>query len=343
LADAMSQSQIDELLKNLSSGEESIEQIESETNTKKVKSYNFKMPKKFTKEQLSLVGTIFEGYARVLSSYLTSLLRIYCKVEMAQIEENRYFEFNNALPDYTMISVVSLGIDDDTLEDGGTLIQINNAITMAMIDRLEGGAGETTILDRDFTEIEVGLMSRVLERMAQLLKEPFANYIDINPNVTNIETNSRAMQVLGPDDIIILVTFDIIINNTENTVSVAIPGLVLEALMAKFSDKYARGVKKLDPKKENERQISLLQNIKDTELKVRAVFRDTELDLYDILTLTPGDIIPLQLPISSNIEVKIGGNIWFDGKLGLLGNNKAVKIDNVYNEEFLRNLMGVVS
>jgi flagellar motor switch protein FliM len=339
----MSQSQIDELLKNISSGEESIEKIESETSTKKIKNYNFKMPKKFTKEQLSLVGTILEGYARVLSSYLTSLLRIYCKVEMAQIEENRYFEFNNALPDYTMISVLNLGIDDDEIEDSGILLQINNAITMAMIDRLEGGAGETTIIDRDFSEIEVGLMSRVLERMASLLKEPFANYIEINPQITNIETNSRASQVLGPDDIVILVTFDIVINSTENTLTVVIPGIALEAMMAKFSDKYARGVKKLDPKKESERQVSLLQNIKDTELKIRAVFRDTELDLYDILTLSPGDIIPLSIPIDSNIEVKIGGNIWFDGKLGLLGNNKAVKIDNVYNDEFLRSLMGVYS
>jgi flagellar motor switch protein FliM len=337
----MSQSQIDELLKNISSGGDSIEKIEEETLSKKVKTYNFKMPKKFTKEQLSLVGTIFEGYARTLSSYFTSLLRIYCKVEMAQIEENRYFEFNNALPDYTMIAVMGLGIDDDGIEDGGTLIQINNAITMAMIDRLEGGAGETTILDRDFTEIEQALMTRVLERMCQLLKEPFANYIDINPSVTNIETNSRAMQVLGPDDIVILATFDVVINNTENTVSVVIPGLALEAMMAKFSDKYARGVKKLDPKKEMERQDSLLQNIKDTELKVRAVFRSTKLELFDILTLRPGDIIPLQIPIDSNIEVKIGGNIWYDGKLGLLGNSKAVKIDNVYNDEFLKNLMGI--
>jgi flagellar motor switch protein FliM len=262
---------------------------------------------------------------------------------MAQIEENRFFEFNNALPDYTMISVVNLGVNDDDIEDGGTLMQINNAITMAMIDRLEGGAGEPSILDRDFTEIEVGLMSHVMERMSQLLKEPFANYIDINPAVTNIETNSRAMQVLGPDDIVILVTFDVVINSTENTISVVVPGLVLEALMGKFADKYARGVKKLDPKKELERQDSLLQNIKDTELRVRAVFRDTKLELYDILTLTPGDVVPLQIPIDSNIEVKIGGNVWFDGKLGLLGNNKAVKIDNIYNEEFVKNLMGIYS
>jgi flagellar motor switch protein FliM len=260
---------------------------------------------------------------------------------MAQIEENRYFEFNNALPDYTMIAVMNLGIDDDDIDDSGTLVQINNAITMAMIDRLEGGAGETTILDRDFSEIEQGLMTRVLERMTDLLKEPFANYIDLNPNITNIETNSRAMQVLGPDDIVILVTFDVVINSTENTVSVVIPGLVLEGMMQRFSDKYARGVKKLDPKKETERQDSLLQNIKETELNVHAVFRDTKLELFDILTLSPGDIIPLQLPIESNIEVKIGGNTWFDGKLGLLGNSKAVKIDNIYNDEFVRNLLGV--
>ena len=72
--------------------------------------------------------------------------------------------------------------------------------------------------------------------------------------------------------------------------------------------------------------------IKDSDLKIDAVLCETTLDLYDVLTLQEGDVIPLNVPIDSNITVKIGNNLWFDGKLGIKNNKKAVKIDNIYKE-----------
>ena len=89
-----------------------------ETNNDKtlqVKDYDFRAPKKFTKERIKILDSIFDNYARLLSSYLTGLLRLYCKVSLASIEEQRYFEFNNALPDYVMMGTVDLGIHDDDI------------------------------------------------------------------------------------------------------------------------------------------------------------------------------------------------------------------------------------
>lgn len=72
--------------------------------------------------------------------------------------------------------------------------------------------------------------------------------------------------------------------------------------------------------------------IKDSEVNIKAVLCDTQVDLYDLLTLQPDDVIPLNVPINHNIEVKIGGSVWYDGKLGVSGNKKAIKIDNIYKE-----------
>ena len=92
MADVLSQQQIDELLNSFSTqGAKAFDEIEEENNDKKIKNYDFKMPKKFTKEKLKVIDSIFENYSRVLSSYLTGLMRIYCKVEVLQIEEQRYY------------------------------------------------------------------------------------------------------------------------------------------------------------------------------------------------------------------------------------------------------------
>ena len=102
MSDVLSQNQIDELLKNLNNADsQTLEDMSDSLSEKKVKDYDFKAPKKFTKEQLKTIGTIYESYARLFSSYLTSITRFYCKVEVLQIEEQRFYEFNNALPDCT--------------------------------------------------------------------------------------------------------------------------------------------------------------------------------------------------------------------------------------------------
>ncbi len=333
MADVLSQKQIDELLNSFNTqGSDAFKEIEEQSNDKKIKNYDFKTPKKFTKEQLKVIDSIFENYSRVLSSYLTGLMRLYCRVEVVQIEEQRYYEFNNALPDYVMMALVNMGIHDEDIMETSCILQISNPITLTMIDRLLGGNGVFSEVNRDFTEIEITLMSGVMEKMAQSLKGPWGQYIDLDPVMTATETNSRVMQSIPPDEVIILVTLEIEIKDVKNTMTLAIPAMNLESIMSKFGDRWARTTKRQDPRKDNERRESIMGALKDSNVEVRAVLCDTNVELYDILTLQVDDIIPLSTPITQNIQLKIGGHLWYDGKLGVMNNHKAVRIDNIYKE-----------
>lgn len=171
MADVLSQSQIDDLLNSINTGgEKAIEEIETQTQEKKTKVYDFRMPKKFTKERLRILDRIFEIYSRLLSSYFTGLLRLYCKVNVLQIEEQRYYEFNNALPEYVLMAIVDLGIEDEEVSDTNMIMQMSNPITFSMLDRLLGGNGNYIDLSRDFTEIETGLMTNILRKMCSMQK-----------------------------------------------------------------------------------------------------------------------------------------------------------------------------
>ena len=333
LADVLSQKQIDELLNSFNTqGSKAFEEIEEQGSEKKVKSYDFKTPKKFTKEQLKVIDSIFENYSRVLSSYLTGLMRLYCRVEVMQIEEQRYYEFNNALPDYVMMSLVNMGVHDEDVMETNCIMQISNPITFTIIDRLMGGLGTYSEVNRDFTEIEMTLMQGIMEKMAQSLKSAWIQYIDLDPVMTAIETNSRVMQSIPPDEVIILVSLEIEIKDDKNIMSFCIPAMNLESIMNKFGDRWARPTQRQDPKKDMERRRNIMGALSDSNIDVKAILCDTQVDLYDILTLQVDDIIPLNVPITRIVELKIGDSVWYDGKLGVLGNKKAVKIDNIYKE-----------
>jgi len=330
MADVLSQNQIDELLNSFSTGgEKAIEEIAEQSMEKKLKVYDFRMPKKFTKERLRVLDRIFENYSRLLSSYFTGLLRLYCKVSVIQIEEQRYYEFNNALPEYVMMSIADLGVNDEDVDDTFVITQISNPITFSFLDRLLGGNGKYVDVSRDFTEIETSLMSDVLGKLCSMLKESWSAYIDINPSIQSIETNSRVLQTIAPEDVIILVIMEVQIRDVKNTISLCIPAMNLEQIMKKFNDRNLRNSKRNDAIKESERRSEILKGIKNTPLDLTAVLCETQVDLQDILNLQIGDIIPLNTNINSNVVLKVGSTNWFDGKLGALKNKKAVKLDNI--------------
>ena len=183
MADVLTQAQIDEMLKNVAAG---AVPVVSQQETQKIKEYDFRAPKKFTKEQIKVLDGIFESYARLLSSYLTGLLRLYCRVSLVNIEEQRYSEFNNALPDYVLMGMVDMGIKNEEVSETTVIVQISNTITFTMIDRLLGGRGEFRDVNRDFTEIEITIMTDVMSSMAGLLYEPWAAHIELEPKLIGI-------------------------------------------------------------------------------------------------------------------------------------------------------------
>jgi flagellar motor switch protein FliM len=327
LADALSQEQIDAMLNSAFSGG-TLTVIEEPSAG--IKEYDFRSPKKFTKERIKILDSIFDSYARLLSSYFTGLLRLYCKVTLASIEEQRYYEWNNALPDYVMMGMLDLQLDSDELEDLTTILQLSNSITFIMIDRLLGGRGEYKDSDRDFTEIEVSIMESILKSMVAMMREPWEGYMDVRPVLQGIETNSRVISSIGYDDTMIIVVLEIVISETKTLVTVSMPALALDEIMQKFTDKSVRSSKKPDANREKERKDNILNNITYTDLDVTAILGEVDIDMQDVINLQINDIIPLGKNIASNIVINVGGEKWFDGKLGTVNNKKAVKIETIY-------------
>lgn len=325
MADVLTQAQIDEMLKNVAMG---AEPVVTKTEETAVKEYDFRAPKKFTKEQIKVLDGIFENYARLLSSYLTGKLRLYSRVSLVNIEEQRYSEFNNALPDYVIMGMVDLGIKNDEISETDVIVQVSNTITYTMIDRLLGGKGEYSDINRDFTEIEITIMTDIMKSFADLLKEPWLTHIDLEPRLISIETNSRVVQSIGHEDTVIIVALEVEINSQKSIISVCIPAINLDEIMSKFIPRYSGSRRKTDATREQERRDSIMGGISTTDLEVKAVLGEINLDMYEVLTLQVNDVIPLNKKISENIVVKIGDKPWCDGKLGTYNNKKAVMIEN---------------
>ena len=339
MADTLTQAQIDAVLAGVVSGAAKAAdlKVSDENVSKEHKKYDFRSPKKFTKERLKTLDGIFDSYSRLLSSYLTVLLRLYCKVSLKSIEEQRFFEFNNALPDYVMMGIAELQLNHEDLEDLTTVVQFSNSLTFIMIDRLLGGKGSSKFAEREFTELEASMMSHIVNKMVGLMKDPWATYVDVNPVLEGIETNARVMSAITYDETVIICTLEAVIGETPTLINICMPVVQLDDVMHKYASKTLRSARRFDEHKDRERRESILGSVANTSVNVTAVLGEVTLDMLDVVNLQTNDIIPLGKNINSNVVIKVGGTKWFDGKIGVMNSNKAVLIEHVLTPEQQKN------
>ena len=332
MADALSQHQIDELFESLNNKDDD-DESDVKKKEKRIKNYNFKMPQKFTKEDLKLIRDIYEQYSRLIASYITGITRLYCHAKVLHVEEQKYYEFNNSLEDYVMMGVVGLHFENSDIMDAECTIQFSNAITFSLIDRLMGGPGNAFEISRDFTEIEVSVIRTILEKMAVFLQEAWSGYIEISPTLSRIETNARLTKSIAPDEVSVIATREIELNKRKSLMTISIPAINMEEIMTNFSQRYTSEASRrvVDDEKRQEQRSSILKGVKSSKLTMTTVLAETQIDLSDVLSLRINDIIPLDVPITQNAKVKINNVQWFTAKPGISNNKKAIKIIDICN------------
>lgn len=328
MPEQLSQSQIDALLKKMSSGEDVVQE-----SSQKVREYDFKSPKKFTKEQLKSLDSLHKTFSKMLASYLSGTLRTVCEVDVLQIEEQRYYEYNNALPDNSLTGLVGIKPADKRYDDSTMILDLSTSLGFYIIGRVLGGPETECNFDRSYTDIEIAILSNIFQKITQRIEATWNHNLDISASLSGIKTNSRLLQVFAPEDIVVIVVMTITLGNKiDGTLSVCLSAEFLEEIIDTFSPRFAPSNKRQDPQREEAKKRMVLENVCESDMEVQVTFDRLKLELRDIMQLQKDDIIPLGKPIDSDVLVSIGKVPWFTAKLGETKQKKAIKLQNILSD-----------
>lgn len=325
MGDVLSQNEIDNLLQALSSGELDAEEIK-DSDEKQIKNYDFARPAKFSKEHLRTLEIIFEHYGRLLSTNLPVYLRKAIQVEVMNSEAVSYSEFSNALS-----NPVLLGIINFAPLKGNIILEIASNLGYAMVDRMLGGEGEPLEKTREFSEIELLIIERILTVCVNLLHEPWENVVDIHPRLERIETNSQFAQIISPSEMIAIVTINIKIGDVEGLMNVCLPYLTLEDIMDKLNTKYWYST--MQDKDEQQYVDAIETLISKAPIPMKAVLGNSTISVSDFSVLQVGDIIRLDTKVNQELDVFVGNIKKFTALPGSSGDKYAVRITSVIREE----------
>jgi len=318
--EVLSQNEIDALLSALSSGEMDANQLKEEEKEKKIRSYDFKRALRFSKDQVRSLSRIHENYARMLTTYFSAQLRNYVHISVASVDQIPYEEFIRSIPTMTVLNIFSM----DPL-DGRIIFEINPNVAYAMLDRILGGRGTSLNKIENLTEIESTIMSNLFEKSLDNLQEAWASVIDIDPMLEEFEVNPQFLQLVSPNETVIVVSLNTTIGETSGMINICIPHVVLEPIIPRLSVHYWMQNEAQKERKPGEYE-KLTKNISSTELELSVVLGETRITIDDLLELSKGDVLKLNQSIEEPLIMQSSDEPLFYVQPGSQKNNVAVQV-----------------
>lgn len=328
MSDILDQSEIDRLLAAAGSGsaveEEHNDLIFSSSggsgDSVEVNPYDFKRPERVSKDQMQALQTLHEVFARNFGASLSGFLRTIVEVKVAICEQMTYSEFIAGLPNPTSFNL----IDSDLLE-GQICLELSPLIVYPIIDRLLGGTSHDLFIpERPMTLIETRLISNVTKRALISLAEAWKTVCTLKFSVASTENNPQLVQIVPPNEVVIVMGFEIKMANRAGTMNLCIPYTVIEPIMDNLSAQNWFNASKLQRSKGIKQQIE--SELGRATIGVAGLLAETTMTLGDLAQMKIGDIIATETRTTRPVALTVEGQPKFLASLGQHRGHKALRI-----------------
>ncbi|MEM1329560.1 MAG: flagellar motor switch protein FliM [Planctomycetota bacterium] len=329
MADVLDQSEVDALLAAADAGTVEEEQTQARIFSRnrridpeeiEVRAYDFKRPERVSKDQMMALQTLHEGFARNFGASLSGFLRTIVEVKVATCEQMTYAEFISGLPNPTSFNL----IESDGL-DGQICLEISPLIIYPIIDRLLGGTSQDLFIpQRPMTVIESRLIGNVTSRGLATLSEAWGTVRELNFEVSTTESNPQLVQIVPPNEVVVVVGFELKMSNRAGTMNLCIPYNVIEPVVEELSAQSWFSVSKHQGSRVN--RVKLESGLSRAPVLVTGELARTTISLADLTRLSVGDVIVTEKPSDSPIVVTVEEEPKFLAQIGRFKDKRAVRV-----------------
>ena len=328
MADVLDQREVEAILAAADAGAPPETQRESrifgrrrdESEAVELKQYDFKRPERVSKDQMRALQTLHEAFARNFGASLSGFLRTIVEVRVATCEQMTYSEFISGLPNPTSFNLLRA----DGLE-GQMCMEISPLIIYPIIDRLLGGnSSDLFIPQRPMTIIETRLISNITNRGLTTLSEAWSSFRALQFAIAATESNPQLVQIVPPNEVVVVIGFELKMSNRAGTMNLCIPYNVIEPMMEVLSTQSWFSAARSQRSPDTEKQIG--QSLARAGLSVTGLLAETTISLRDLVEMSPGDVIMTEKSATSPVVVCVEGRKKFLAQVGQFRNARALKI-----------------
>jgi len=261
-----------------------------------------------------------ERAARLLRQRIEPISRRKLRIHAEPISVDEFENWKSEQPEFT-----SIGLYRFPPLKGGIVISIEPELVVRLVDAYYGGSGihgERVV--KEFAPTEERLLTRLSEALVETLTEVWSEVLPIKAQLTSRETSTAYLGLGGADDRVAVARLYVILGNEKpGRIDVVYPVASLRAvesqLAAKSNDDGGANA--------GEWKQRLRSALDDVRLQARCVLARPTLSISELLSLKPGDVIPITKP--AMVPLLVAGRQIALGTIGEQDGRAALKVEKI--------------
>lgn len=282
--------------------------------------YDFRRQSTLSREHVRTMQIVQETFARGFSTMLASQLRSVTQVTIRSIEQHSYDEYVRDLPNPTLLTLLSL-----SPLSGAAILQLPLDVAFCAVELMMGGGGTVEQPARPMTDLELQLVRGIIERALPELRYAFEPVVATEPKVVSQESNPQYAQIAAPTDMVIVVSYDVRIEQISGVATLCIPFSSLQPHLDALSANSLYGAQSMGNLVESRERLQ--DHLGETPVTVSAQFRPVGMTANDIVHLQVGDVVSLSHPLDEPLMLLVGETPTFHARIGRRNRRLAVLID----------------
>jgi flagellar motor switch protein FliM len=285
-----------------------------------VKTYDFRRPDKFSKDQLRTLQAIHENVARVAAARLSARLRTTVSITLADTTQMIYDEYVQGLTLPTQLVVMT----ND--EPGGPfLMDLDMGLALAGVERMLGGTGRIPEALREPTPIESSLVDRIVDDLIVSIDEGWTHLAKLNLRAGETAFGPSLLRVAAPSHVVAVLTYEVRLAGQTAALTLCYPHASLETLMPRLSASawYAQPDRSLDA---GAGRAMLSTALRSVDIPVTAVLGSVELSVEALMGLQPGDTIRFEERAAAPILLSVMDQARAWAQPGRVGDRIALRV-----------------
>lgn len=272
--------------------------------------------------RMPILEIIYERFIRSFRVSLSNSLRKISTISMISTDLLKFGEFVNTLPIPSCMCIMRF----NELR-GPALLVFESKLAYAIIDSYFGGTDRpfTKIEGKEFTQIELSFMKKVMDMAIGDLEEAWAPVHRIDAQYLRTEINPQFVGVVPPSDVIIATTLEVEFESASGTIMIVVPYSTIEPIKQKLSSSFQTDNDMAD----SIWTQALNEHIKQAYATMVVKLGEAEMTVGDLITLEKGDIIPLNQEASGEVAIEVQGVEKMKCLIGVHKGNRAVQITEV--------------
>jgi flagellar motor switch protein FliM len=207
--------------------------------------------------------------------------------------------------------------------DGNALLEINPTLIFPILEMLLGGTGKTPAkVNREVTEIEQIILEGFFRVILNDLRAAWHQVAALQFSVESFETEPQLLQLFAPNEAVIAIAMEVRIGDSSGMLNICIPSIIVKMLRQKLDQQWsARRTEATE-----DEHLRLFRLIKQSQVTVDARLEGPTLRVGDLLQLEDGQVLALDFPVASRVDLLVNGKLKFQGEIVSTGRKRAFEI-----------------